>query len=129
MAKIVRPLSINLIKRIIMKTLKMFVLAVAITFSTVLSASTNPIEKAEPASISETVEKLLKNPNVQLEKAVDAIVEIYINQKHEIVVLSVDTEHRAVAKFICSRLNYKKVDDTFEPRRTFRVPVRMLKAL
>ena len=63
-----------------MKTLKVLVLVVAITFSSVLSASTNPKEKAGPVSISESVGDLLQNPNFQLNEDVNAMVKIFINE-------------------------------------------------
>ena len=49
-----------------MKTLKMLVLVVATTFSSVLTASTDSNETADPASINETVGELLKNPDTSI---------------------------------------------------------------
>jgi hypothetical protein len=112
-----------------MRTLKMLVLVVAITFSSVLSASTNPIEKAEPATITEVVGELLKNPKFQLETEVHAIVDVFINQKDEIVVLSVDTDNKVVEKYIKSRLNYKKLTkETLGLKRSFKIPVRIVQS-
>ncbi|WP_296386444.1 hypothetical protein [Winogradskyella sp.] len=111
-----------------MQKFKMFALAVAITFSSVLSASTNPIEKAEPASITETVGKLLKNPNFQLSKEVNVIVDIFINENDEMVVLSVDTDNKLVENYIKSRLNYKKLSkEAIDYRKSFKIPVKMIK--
>jgi len=80
------------------KTLKMLVLVVTIAFSSVLSASTNLVEKAEPTSVTETVGDLLKNPDFQLNEDIGAMVEIVINQNDEMVVLSVDTKSETVEK-------------------------------
>ncbi len=111
------------------KTLKMLVLVVAITFSSVLSASTNPIEKAEPASITETVGDLLKNPDFQLNEEVNAMVKIFINKNDEMVVLSVDTDNKSAEKYIKSRLNYKKLSkEVIGASKAFKIPVRITKS-
>ena len=113
-----------------MKTLKMLVLVVAITFSSVLSASTNPIEKAEPASITETVEKLLKNPNFQLDKDVNAMVEVFINKNNEMVVVSVETDNKLVESFIKNRLNYKKLSsEVIGNSKKFKIPVKIIQSI
>lgn len=112
-----------------MKTLKMLVLVVAITFSSVLSASTNPIEKAETTTVTETVGDLLKNPDFQLEKDVKAIVDIFINENDEMVVLSVVTDNKSVEKYIKARLNYKKLTkDVIGNLKSFTIPVKMIKS-
>ncbi|EDP71944.1 hypothetical protein FBALC1_12622 [Flavobacteriales bacterium ALC-1] len=110
-----------------MKTLKMLVLVVAIAFSSVISANTNPIKSAEPTSISKTVEKLLENPDFQLEKDVEAIVNIFVNENDEMVVLSVDTDNKIVESYIKSRLNYKKVSKETTSK-SFKVPVKMIES-
>jgi hypothetical protein len=122
--RFVRLLIINLKIKIIMRTLKMLVLAVAIAFSSVLFASTNPIVKAEPASITETIGELLKSPSFQLKQNVDAMVTIFINQNDEMVVMSVDTDNKSVENYIKSRLNYKKLSkEAIGYRKSFKIPV------
>ena len=112
-----------------MKTLKMLVLVVAITFSSAVSATTNPIKKAEPNAITEKVSKLLENPEIQLKEDINAMVQIAVNQNDELVVLSVDTDNKAVEGFIKSRLNYKKISKaTLGLNRAFKIPVKMLKS-
>jgi len=111
------------------KTLKMLVLVVAITFSSVLSASTNPNENAESASITETVTDLLQNPNFQLYEDVNAMVKIFINDDNEIVVLSVATVNKAVESFIKRRLNYKKLSKkVLGDSKSFVFPVKIIKS-
>ena len=113
-----------------MKTLKMLVLVVAITFSSVISANTNPIKNAEPTSISKTVEKLLKNPSFQLNKDVEAIVNIFINENDEMVVVSVDTDNKIVERYIKNRLNYKKLSkESIGYYKSIKVPVKMVGSL
>jgi hypothetical protein len=112
-----------------MKKFKMFLLAAAITFSGAVLASENPTKKTESNSVSESVGELLKNPEFELNQNVDALVSIFINDKDEIVVLSVDTENEAVERYIKYRLNYKKLSkDVFGKSKSFKVPVKMLKS-
>ena len=112
-----------------MRTLKMLVLVVAIALSSVLSASTNPIEKAEPASITETVGELLKNPEFQLNKEVHAMVTVFINENDEMVVLSVNTDSKALENYIKGRLNYKKLSkEAIGSKKSFKIPVKIIKS-
>ena len=112
-----------------MKKLKMLLLVVMVTFGSVLSASTNSIEKAEPVSISETVKKLLKNPNFQLDKDVNAMVEVFINKDNEMVVMSVETDNQIVESFIKNRLNYQKLSSkVIGDSKKFRIPVKIIQS-
>jgi len=112
-----------------MRTLKMLVLVVAITFSSVLSASADPNEKAEPASINETVRELLKNPEFQLNKDVNVMVTVFINENDEMVVVSTDTDSKAVEYYIKGRLNNKKLSkEAIGSRKSFKIPVKIIKS-
>ena len=111
-----------------MKTLKMLVLIVAITFSGAMSASTNPIENAEPETMTATISELLKNPKVEFNKDMSAMVEVTVNQNNELVVLSVDTQNKAFESFIKNRLNYKKVSkEVVGNQKHFKIPVTITK--
>lgn len=119
--------SINRIS--VSKTLKMLVLVVAVTFSSVLSASTNPNENAEPESITESIGDLLKDPSFQLDEDVNAMVKIFINQDNEIVVLSVKTDNKILEAFIKNRLNYKKLSkEIVGYNKSFKIPIKMTKS-
>ncbi|NNE31712.1 MAG: hypothetical protein HKN40_05030 [Winogradskyella sp.] len=112
-----------------MKTLKMLVLVVTITFSSVLSASTDPIENAEPKVIHATVVKLLEKPDFQLSEDIYAKVKVAINKEGELVVLSVDTKNEVVANFIKRRLNYKKVlKSKLKVNKSYIIPVKVIKS-
>ncbi|MGB5665677.1 MAG: hypothetical protein WBM53_02425 [Maribacter sp.] len=55
-----------------------------------------------------------------------AQVKFTLNEKDEIVVLSVDTEDERLESFVKSRLNYKKVDvDGSKEGKMFTVPIRI----
>lgn len=110
-----------------MRQLKTLLLAVTLTFSSALMASTTPEDRAtESAAITETIGKLLKNPSFDVDKEITASVTMTLNKNNELVVLSVDSEDKAVVGFIKSRLNYEKLSESFETLTgEFIVPVRV----
>ena len=108
-----------------MKTIKMLLLVVAITFSSVLSASTAP-RNAETLAITSDVLKRLKNPQFILEQDTRANVTLTVNKNNEIVVLSVDSENKEIVEYIKSRLNYSKISvELYDKSKTYIVPVRL----
>ncbi len=103
----------------------MFLLAAAITASSVVSATTESIEK-DPTSLKEKITKLLKNPSFVVEEDVQANVTLMFNKNRELVVLAVDSESELAENFIKNRLNYKKLDvDVQSLNKTFVVPVKI----
>lgn len=111
-----------------MKTLKILLLAVAFTFSSVLTASTEPTIADPNTTISSEVEKLLKNPSFSVDHDITAEVKLVINDDNELVVLSVDSETTQLESYIKSRLNYNKLSVKLNTgQKTFLVPVRITK--
>ena len=110
-----------------MRQLKTLLVVVALTFSSVLLASTTPEDReTESAAITAQIGKLLKNPNFDVEKNVLAYVKITLNDNNEMVVLSVNSRDKQVATFIKSRLNYSKLSTAVNSlEKTFIVPVRV----
>ncbi len=110
-----------------MRTIKIMLLIVALTFSSVLVASTNVEEKGtESVAITEEIGKLLKNPRFIVENDVLASVTLTINKNNEIVVLSVDCNEDYLDNFIKSRLNYHKLPVSLQNvAKTYKVPVRI----
>ncbi len=108
-----------------MKTIKMLLLAVAITFSSVLSASTAP-KNAQTIAIQSDVAKRLEKPKFILEKDVLTNVMLTVNKNNELVVLSVDSDNQIIVDFIKNRLNYSKVSVTiYDKGKNYIVPVRL----
>ncbi len=107
-------------------TIKMLLLVVAITFSTVLSASTNEPTAEEPKTLTEKIQDLLKNPNFMAENEINASVTLMLNKNGELVVLAIDSKSEVAKNFIKSRLNYKKMNVGVNSlNKTFVVPVRI----
>ena len=108
-----------------MISIKMLLLVVMITFSSVLSASTAP-KNAPKSTIHSDIAKRLEKPTFILEKDVLTNVTIVINKNNEIVVLSVDTENEEIIDYIKSRLNYTKVSEsTYNKNIKYIVPIRL----
>lgn len=109
-----------------MKNFKSLVLLVAIAASTVLSASTNPTKADRPVNeITAQIGNLLENPNFKVQETITADVTFTVNDKHEIVVLSVDTDAELVESYIKSRLNYKALNAKTNSK-PYTVPVRIV---
>ena len=114
-----------------MKTMKSFLLIAAIAFSSVLTASTNPVE-ANPAKATEStvitqeVGKLLQNPTFLVDQDTYVNVTLTINKNNELVVLSVDSEDKQIEGFIKARLNYQELPEAVKTgERNFMVPVKI----
>jgi hypothetical protein len=108
-----------------MKTIKMLLLVLAITFGSVVSANTLTIEK-DPTSLNEKITKLLKNPSLNLDHEINANVTFMLNKNSEIVVLAVDCNCKQTSNYIKNRLNYRKLDVSVEDlNKTFVVPVKI----
>ncbi|MCK0108966.1 hypothetical protein MWU58_06660 [Flavobacteriaceae bacterium S0825] len=111
-----------------MKQLKTLLLAVTLTFSSVLMASTNTEKPSttESSKITVKIERFLKNPSFDVDYEMTAKVTLTLNKNNELVVLSVDSEDDKMESFIKSRLNYRKVSGSYETlNKEFVVPVRI----
>ena len=119
-------LSVNLLfikKRTSMKTIKSITLALALLIGTA-SFATNPIvDKVKKEQASLEIAQLLKGPLFELEVDTAASVILVVNSENELVVLSVDTEDAQVERFIKNRLNYKKLKNSLERGKEYRLPV------
>ena len=110
-----------------MRTIKTLLLIVALSFSSVLVASTNAEDKrTKSVAITEEIGKLLQNPSFLVENEITANVTVTLNKNNEFVVLSVDTDKKNVENYIKSRLNYQELPVTLnESGKTYIVPVRI----
>ena len=109
-----------------MKQLKALLLAVTLTFSSVLMASTNPKNvTVKPSTITLKIEKFLENPTFDVDHEMTANVTLTLNKNNELVVLSVDSADEKMESYIKNRLNYRKVSGSYETLTgEFIVPVR-----
>ena len=75
-------------------------------------------------TLSSQIHKMLKDNSFKISEDLTADVRFTINDKGEIVVLSVSTSDKALEGFVKGRLNYKKVVNAQEGK-TYTVPVRI----
>lgn len=109
-----------------MKTIQIMLLAVTFTFSSMLSASTEPSKSEPSTAVSSEIQKLLKNPDFTFKYDMTAQVKVVVNENNELVVLSIETENQELESFIKGRLNYKTLKVKLETgQKSYIVPVRI----
>ena len=89
-----------------------------------------PIKKKPVVSLANQIKVLIKDCPVNSTSYADltALVRLTLNDKKEIVVLTVKTEDKSLAYFIKNKLNYKKVNvENYRKGKIFIVPVRITK--
>ncbi|QTE23194.1 hypothetical protein [Polaribacter cellanae] len=96
-----------------MKNFKTIIAIIAISLSTVFSTSANntdpKVEKDTKALRIEMNTFIGKFIPVRVKKPTTAEVSFMINNRNEIVVLSVDSKNTQLNSFLKNKLNYKKV--------------------
>ena len=113
-----------------MKSLKLFVLALALFTINVSAANLNPIKPTDDLRI-EIVELIGSNYMAEMETdQYNADVLFTVNNNKELIVLSVDTENVQLESYLKRKLNYKKVNH--KPTKNgeiYLLPVKMIKQL
>ena len=113
-----------------MKSLKLFVLALALFTINVSAANLNPIKPTDELRV-EIVD--LIGSNYMAEMEVDqyaAEVLFTVNNDRELIVLSVDTENTQLESYLKRKLNYKKVNHRpGKHGEIYLLPVKMIKEL
>jgi hypothetical protein len=94
-----------------MKNLKTVIAILAISLSTIFSTTAS---EKEPSKITkklrtEIVSLIGDKIELDLKKECSAEVSFMINNKNEIVVISVDSKENKLTSYIKSKLNYKKL--------------------
>lgn len=108
-----------------MKRISLVVVAFVLFSSTSIFANDNPPVDGE--EIGQKIEKLLEdNSFTSNDVNLTADVRFTLNDKGEIVVLSVSTESNAFEAFVKNKLNYQSVEITnYKEGRIYTVPVRV----
>ncbi len=108
---------------------KLSVVLVAAMLLMVGNVVANEVTTVDPSkSLSAQISKLLShNAFTQNEVALTAQVRFTLNNAHQIVVLSVETENLALADFVKRKLNYEKVDlEGYKEGKLYTIPVRIV---
>jgi len=110
-----------------MKTVNVLMVAALLTVNTAFATGTEPTADKKEKTVTEQVATLLDKPEFEVTKELVAQVTLMVNNKYEVVVLSVDTDEEYLADFIKSRLNYEKLS-TRTIGSQFTLPVRIVPA-
>ena len=93
-----------------MKNLKLFIAIVAISVSSVMSVSANTEPTEAKKNLRAQIVTLLGNHSYDLDnQTLTAEISVMLNNKGELIVISVESDDDQVQSFVKSRLNYKKV--------------------
>ena len=94
-----------------MKNLKTVITIIAISLSTIFSVTaTDPIKKYDTTRFRTELSTLIgKKFPFKLEKTTHVDISFVLNNKNEVVVLSVDSNASELNTFLKGKLNYKKV--------------------
>jgi len=92
-----------------MKNLKILALLIVFAFSAV-SFTTKENPEVKKQLHDQIVKMLGKTTDLNLADKAEAEVVFTLNNKSEIVIISVNSENKLLDSFVKSRLNYKKVD-------------------
>ena len=98
-------------------------LATALLAGTTLFAA-NPIEdKVNKDGAAQEIGQLLENPNFEYEDGTSAKVTLKVNSEGVLEIISISTKNRRAVKFIQSRLDRKRLQNTLEVGKTYTLPV------
>jgi hypothetical protein len=95
-----------------MRNLKLIIAIVGISIASTFSASateTNPVESTKQLR-SQIISILGKKITLQIEKTGTAEISFLINNKNEIVVISVNSKLSSFNTFVKNKLNYNNID-------------------
>lgn len=113
-----------------MKNLKSIITVIAICLVTSLSANNtdNNPAKTNQKLRSEIVSILGSQVPLVLTNSTEAQVSFIVNEKNELVVISVDSESSEFNSFVKSKLNYKKINETGAKKgEIYKMPVKINK--
>ncbi len=108
-----------------MKKLKIFTAVVALAFLSLSFTSTTAETKKE---LHDQIVELIGDSSQTLADInLDAEITFTLNDKSEIVVVSVKSDNTIVDNFIKSKLNYKKVNvKALNPGKMYRLPLKVV---
>lgn len=109
-----------------MKKLNLLILVLALSIGSVISAIAQPDAKENENPVTTELQKMLEEPNFDVEGVYFANVVFTLNKDNEMVVLSVDSDNETVKAFVKQRLNYKKLESQLDKDiKEYKLPVRI----
>jgi len=109
-----------------MKNLKIFTAVVALAFLS-LSFTTTTTKETKKQLHDQIVELIGDSNQILADINLNAEITFTLNDKSEIVVVSVQSDNIVVDNFIKSKLNYKKVNvKAINPGKMYRLPLKIV---
>ncbi len=109
--------------------MKKLFLLLAITVSTTIFANNSRPADVVKSEIRTEIIKLLGNANFNVESDLTADVEFMINNKGEVIVLTVDTKNSDVETYVKNKLNYRLITNKFIVKgKIYKMPLKLVKA-
>lgn len=110
--------------------MKKLFLLLAITVSTTIFANNSRPADVVKSEIRTEIIKLLGNANFKISKnEVTANVEFMINNKGEVIVLTVDTKNSDVETYVKRKLNYRTITNKVIVKgKIYKMPLKLVKA-
>ncbi|MCH4551044.1 MULTISPECIES: hypothetical protein [Aestuariibaculum] len=114
-----------------MKTIKvLLVLAILLCSKTIFANDSKMNDLPKTETITVEIQKILKNSNLEFNEEVSANVYFTINNKSEIVVLSIDSDSDELEQFLKYKLNYCKIQaEGMAPGRKYLIPVKLVASI
>ncbi|WMI65639.1 hypothetical protein RBH94_00415 [Aestuariibaculum sp. YM273] len=114
-----------------MKTIKvLLVLAILLCSNTIFANNSKVNDLPKTETITVEIQKILKNSNLEFTEEVSANVYFTINNKSEIVVLSIDSDSDELEQFLKYKLNYCKIQaEGMAPGRKYLIPVKLVSSM
>lgn len=107
-----------------MKTINSILVAFALVCATSLTAANNPADDKNAIQLaSEEIAEMLKAPAFEVSEKLTTQVSLFVNNEHELVVLSVDTKNIEVENYVKARLNYQKLSSELVPGKEYKLPL------
>ncbi|CAL2058768.1 hypothetical protein [Tenacibaculum sp. 190524A05c] len=108
--------------------MKKLVLLLAITLSTSIFANNERPAEVIKSELRTEIIKLLGKANIELNQDLTANVEFTINNKGEVIVLTVDTDSADVEAYVKNKLNYHVITNKFIVKgKVYSMPLKVVK--
>ncbi|MFY7670561.1 hypothetical protein ACOSP6_05690 [Tenacibaculum sp. MEBiC06402] len=109
--------------------MKKLFLLLAITVSTTIFANNSRPAEVVKSEIRTEIIKLLGKANFEFNQDLTADVEFMINNKGEVIVLTVDTNNSDVETYVKNKLNYRTISNKFIVKgKIYKMPLKLVKA-
>lgn len=111
-----------------MKNLKTIITVIAISLATTFTTSATEGTPSDDKKTlrTEIVSLLGKKLPLEIDKSSTAQISFIVNNKNEVIVVSVDSKHSEFNSYVKSKLNYKKLDTkNIKKGEVYKMPIQL----